>query len=109
MDELGGDFIFKCGVSFNVVDSQPFRKYITALRPSYGANFLFHSDKLCTTLLTQKYGKYKEAADRIRSKKQDFVLVCDGYKDQNGNHLVNFVANLENSPPIFIKTVDTTN
>lgn len=108
LDELGADFIFKCAVPFNIFDAKPFRKYITALRPSYGENFLFHSDKLRTTMLNQKYGKLKAAADHLLSKKQDFVLVCDGYKDQNGNHLINFVAHVENSPPIFVKTIDTT-
>lgn len=108
INEICADFFFKCGVPFRIVDSQPFRHLMETMRPAFANNFLFHADKLKTTMLTEKYNKMKAKALKEISKASCFVIVCDGTKLSNGRHLINFVIHIPDHSPIFWKSEDTT-
>ena len=101
-------FFYRCNIAFRVVDSHAFRKFISLLRPAYASKFLFHRDKLCTTLLDQQYEELMSVLLAQVKKSKYFVLACDGYETSDGRHFVDVVIHTPGNPALMYKAVDTT-
>lgn len=100
-------FFFRCNIAFTIIDAAAFRNMIKYLRPAYYAKFLYHKDKLRTTMLNNYYdellGILKDQVKRSRY----FVFTSDGYETHDGRHFVNIIVHTAGNPPLLYKVVNT--
>lgn len=101
------NFFFRCGIAFRVIDSSAFREMVKSLRPAYESNHLYHSDKLRTTMLDDKYEELKSILVQRIEKASHYTLSLDGWQANDGRHFVNLIVHTALHPPFFYKAIDT--
>lgn len=80
IDMALAEFFFGCNVSFNVVESDLFRRFVKSLNSSYNVP---SRKKLSTTLLEKVYTKITA---KLKSEEEvDGVLLIDGWKNSSAN------------------------
>lgn len=94
-------------IAFRVIDSSAFRDMIKALKPAYSDNFLYHSDKLRTTMLDERYEELKKKLLVQVEMAPHFVLVMDWWESADGRHFVNVNVHTPLNPHFFWRLIDT--
>ena len=98
-------FFFRCNIAFKIVDAKAFRKVILVLRPAYAAaKFLFHRDKLHTSLLDHQYNELKATTLEQVKKAKHLRLASDGYETSDGRQFFNGVIHTAGSPPFNVQS-----
>jgi Protein of unknown function (DUF 659) len=106
IEDAIGNFFFRTGISFRILDSPAFIRLITILNPEY-AKKLMCSRTLSGRMLNKKYNQHMEQVKEILDSSESIVLTSDGWTNINGDHIVNFILKAPETQPFYYKSIDT--
>jgi hypothetical protein len=107
LDKLIANLFFRTGMSFRIADSPAWKTLIANLNPEY-AKDMPTSRTIGGKLLKERYQEAAIQVNDILKETEDLVLSSDGWKDTNGEHIVNFIVISRHHDPFFYKSICTT-
>lgn len=103
LDELVANFLFRCSLSFRVVDSVAFKELMSQMRPSYKPP---SSRLVATKLLKNTYdAKMRELRNALENA-AFYSISLDGWTNVSHHYLVNFMIKIQGKPAYYLKSVD---
>lgn len=106
IDDAITKFFCRCGVSFRLADSQPFKNMIAQLNPKY-AEDMPSAKTLSSKLLDKQYDESTKKMEESLEECEGITITSDGWTNVRGDHIVNFIIKAPGRPPIFYKAIDT--
>jgi hypothetical protein len=100
-------FLYETAMPFAVVENRHFREFVKSLRPAY-APHLPSAKFLGGTLLKECYEDTKALVDTLLADAKSISIVTDGWSNSRNQHIVNFMALVDQHPPVLLKAFETT-
>ena len=100
------EYIYRCNISFNSIESYAFKNFIKTIRPAY-EGLIPTAKQLGGSYLDKCYEKYKDLGKKLLDNAPFYSIVTDGWSNLRSEHLVNYIIIVPNSKPFFYKALDT--
>lgn len=106
IDELLGEFVYGCNISFRACDSKYFKDFVSALRPSYQ---IPNRRRLAGSLLDKAHDKIEKSKSKTIAKMdKQATLLIDGWENSAANkHNVVVMLATANDEKVMLESFDT--
>ena len=106
IDEAFARVFYRTGIAFRIADSHALRDFIKLINPEYEK--VMPSAKVVSgSLLNNQFIKAQDKVNLIIGRKKDLILISDGWTNNRGEHIVNFLLKAPGEKSVFYKSIIT--